>query len=215
MEKLHSYGEFYAASALVDYLTSPEVSAKNIASDNLSTVNGNISTLNVTDETVSNLTVENENVSTLYATDESILNLTAENANVSTLNAINSTISNLIADSISVKKISVDNLSIETQNLSIETQNLMVGEVSEVITSIGETNGIIQISSRILDESMVSGLTADLSNISAVESALCLGLCCKVYIGNEPDGCVGYKDLSVIKITKPEYEALQPSSWNP
>ena len=62
---------------------------------------------------------------------------------------------------------------------------------------------------------MVSGLTADLSRMSAVENALCAGLCSKVYIENEPDGCVGYKDLSVIKIKKSEYEALQPSSWNP
>lgn len=166
---LHSLGGFYAASALVNNISSPVVSAKNITSDTLSAIGGNISTLNVVDETASSL----------------------------------------MADSIFVKNISADNLSIDTIGLMMEDG------VSKVITAIGETGGIVQISSGILEEKMVSGLTADLSRMSAVENALCAGLCSKVYIGNEPDGCVGYKDLSVIKITKSEYEALQPSSWNP
>ena len=102
---LQSLGGFYAASALVDNISSPVVSAKNITSDTLSAISGNISTLNVVDETASSLT----------------------------------------ADSIFVKSISADNLSMETSSLMTEDG------VSKVITAIGETSGIVQISSEILE----------------------------------------------------------------
>ena len=85
----------------------------------------------------------------------------------------------LISSSLSANNISSENLtanhiftdSISASNLSIEPIGLKEGEVAKVITSIAETSGIVEISSAILEQKMVSGLTADLSNLSS--SAKC------------------------------------------
>ena len=152
---MSSYADTY-----LTHLGSPSVDI-----NNLSVENSIIDHLSVGNLSANVLKAEFSKATNLIATNSKLTNLTSvnsilSNSNISNLNVIDSKISVINSNVISVK-------TIYPENLSANSGLLKDGEVAKIITNIIETNGIIGVSSEILEQYMINGLSADLDNISA------------------------------------------------
>lgn len=156
---MSSYADTY-----LTHLGSPSVDINNLSVENsiidhLSVGNLSVNVLTAEYSKTTNLTATNSKLTNLTSNNSNISNLTVDNSNISNLNVIDSKISVIDSNVISVK-------TIYPENLTANSGLLKDDEVAKIITNIIETNGIIDISSEILEQCMISGLTADLGNLS-------------------------------------------------
>lgn len=131
---MSSYADTY-----LTHLGSPSVDI-----NNLSVENSIIDHLSVGNLSVNILTAEFSKATNLTATNSKLTNLTSNNSIISNLNVIDSKISVIDSNVISVK-------TIYPENLTADSGLLKDGKVAKIITNIIETNGIIDISSEILE----------------------------------------------------------------
>ena len=105
------------------------------------------------------------------------------------------TISSVSSDLTETIENTIDGLSVETIDLYAEDFPV------SILTSISETCGIISVGYSQLEKSMVNGLVGTFDE-------LCSGLSTKIYIENPDVNLSDYVDLSVVEISKDDYENL-------